>query len=177
MKHTCVDTYAALVSCCRGGQEEREEKVRGAREKVGYLVGRNQAELVFSTNDIRDDQGIYTHLRTDTNLQVYKVHEPDTPCRAARDLVNLIEPKFITNFPSSLFLCNVIDLQASRCARRAFSLSTRVSCARTSDMCACVQRAWRSLKRDISHARVVMGLILLSFSSVVSVMRGSICPC
>lgn len=29
--------------------------MRGAREKVGYLVGRNQAEPVFSTNDIRDD--------------------------------------------------------------------------------------------------------------------------
>lgn len=68
----------------------------------------------------------------------------------------------ITMCTSGLFF----RLCVRECNVHALEISVRV-----------VQSVWRGLQRDISHARMVMGLILLSFSTVVAVMRGSICPC
>lgn len=42
------------------------------------------------------DQG--TRARSQT-CKVTWWKKPDTPCRAAKDLVRLLEPRFITNFP------------------------------------------------------------------------------
>lgn len=65
-------------------------------EQLGYAC------VSFSTNDISDDYAVYIHMHSHTHLYVHtEVRTRHPPAKQPQDLVNIIELKFITNFPSS----------------------------------------------------------------------------